>query len=192
MRLGGVEAPLIKHTAMKFLNSGLFDEVVVVLGHDAGEILKATAASGIKYVYSPHYKEGMSYSVKVGVSSVKKFSDIVAIHPGDVPFILPETLRRLTEAAVQDLHNVKESIIIPKYVPLSKGGHPLLITKPLIPYVTEISEEGKGLKGFLSKFRTRIHYVPTHDLGVLADVDTPEDLRRNKELMERESLQYTR
>lgn len=189
LKLGGVEVPLIKHTVMKFISSRLFDEVVVVLGHDAAEILKATAMHGIKYVFSIHYREGMSYSVKAGVSSVMKYSDIIAIHPGDVPFILPETLRRLTEVAVQDLHNVKESIVIPKYVPLSKGGHPLLITKPLIPYVTEISEEGKGLKGFLSRFRTRIHYVPTHDLGVLADIDTPEDLSRDRELMERESLQ---
>ena len=188
LRLRGVNAPLVRHTIMKFVKSRLFDEVVVVLGYEAGEVLKATAMPGVKYVFSTHYRKGMSYSVKTGVSSVMKFSDIVAIHPGDVPFILHETLRTLIETALQDLYNVKESVVIPKYVPLRKGGHPLLITKPLIPYVMEISEEGKGLKGFLSRFRLKIHYVPTQDLGVLADIDTPEDLRRDKGLIEREGL----
>jgi len=189
LRLEGIKAPLIKHTVMKFLNSRLFDEIVVVLGYDAGEVLKAVGTSGVKYVMSMRYREGMSYSVKVGVSSVMKFSDIVAIHPGDVPFISLGTLRDLVEAAIQDLNSVRESIVIPKYAPLNKGGHPLLITKPLIPYVMEIDEVSRGLKGFLNLFRSRIHYLSTKDLGVLADIDTPEDLRRVKELLSWEDLQ---
>ena len=42
----------------------------------------------------------------------------------------------------------------------------------------EIGEETRGLKGFLRRFGNYIVYMPTEDVGILADVDTPQDLAR--------------
>lgn len=186
IRLRGFEAPIITHTVRKFLDSGVFDEVVVVLGHDRCAVMDAAAAPGVKFVISTEYEKGMSYSVKAGVAAVMKYADVVAIHPGDVPFVLVNTLRSLVEEVVQEYSVRKDFIIIPKYVPLNKGGHPLMIGRGLVPYVMDVSEEGRGLKGFLNRFRGSIKYFMTDDLGVLADVDTPEDLVRDEPLVRRE------
>jgi molybdenum cofactor cytidylyltransferase len=185
--LGGVKAPILKHTVSKFLRTHLFDELVVVLGHNREEVMEVVSdVPGLKYVISVNYDKGMSFSVKAGVSAEMKYSDIVAIHPGDVPFILTDTLRNLIEVAVEEFSQRKDFIVIPKYTPKGKGGHPLIVGRALVPHIMEISEEGRGLKSFLSRFRGRIKYVETEDLGVLADIDTPQDLERDKPLIERE------
>jgi len=186
--LGGIKAPIIRHTVRKFLNSRGVDEVVVVLGHEKEKIMNVLSDLEVKFVISRNYEEGMSYSVKAGVKAVMKYADVAAIHPGDVPFILPSTLETLLNRARKEYEKGKEFIIIPKYKPLNKGGHPLIIGGGLLPYVMDISEEGRGLKSFLNRFRNRIIYIETDDLGVLADIDRPEDLERDKELIERESL----
>jgi len=186
--LGGIKAPIIRHTVRKFLNSRGVDEVVVVLGHEKEKIMNVLSDLEVKFVISRNYEEGMSYSVKAGVKAVMKYADVAAIHPGDVPFILPSTLETLLNRARKEYGKGKEFIIIPKYKPLNKGGHPLIIGGGLLPYVMDISEEGRGLKSFLNRFRNRIIYIETDDLGVLADIDRPEDLERDKELIERESL----
>ena len=186
--LGGIKAPIIRHTVRKFLNCGGVDEVVVVLGHEKEKIMNVLSDLEVKFVISRNYEEGMSYSVKAGVKAVMKYADVAAIHPGDVPFILPSTLETLLNRASEECGKGKEFIIIPRYKPLNKGGHPLIIGGDLLPYVMDISEEGRGLKSFLNRFRDRIIYIETDDLGVLADIDRPEDLERDKELIERESL----
>ncbi|RLG73460.1 MAG: nucleotidyltransferase family protein, partial [Thermoprotei archaeon] len=68
-----------------------------------------------------------------------------------------------------------------------KGGHPLVIGRDLLGDVLSISEETRGLKGFLRNAREYIRYVETDDVGVVADVDTPEDLEKNKHLLTRDS-----
>ncbi len=189
VELGGVKAPIIRHTVRKFLTSGIFDDVVVVVGHQKEAVIDAVGLPGVKYVVSLKYDVGMSESVKAGVYSVMKYSDAVAIHPGDVPFILKGTLRELVEVASEEFSGSDKFIVIPKYIPLMKGGHPLIIGRGLLPFVLDIGEETRGLKGFLARFRHLIKYVPTEDLGVLADIDTPDDLARDEELIRRESHQ---
>ncbi|MCD6324648.1 MAG: nucleotidyltransferase family protein [Desulfurococcales archaeon] len=186
VRLAGVEAPIIRHTVRKFMESGVFDDVVVVVGHRKGEVMDAVGLPDVKYAVSLNYEVGMSESVKAGVSAVMRYSDAVAIHPGDVPFILKSTLRELVRVASEEFSSTDRFVVIPKYRPFMKGGHPLIIGRGLLPYVLEIGEETRGLKGFLARFRHLVRYVCTDDLGVLADVDTPEDLVRDEELMRRE------
>lgn len=174
------ELSLIKYIVEKFKAIDCISEIVVVIGHDKLRIMNAINDPFIKFVLNPNYMAGMSYSVKAGVRSVIKYADIVVIHPGDVPFIKVRTLDELVRKAVELYRFNKEFIVIPKYG--VKGGHPLIISRGLIRYVLEISEETRGLKGFLNKFRDKIVYHQTSDLGVLYDIDRPEDLEKAQEL----------
>lgn len=171
---------IIKYVVEKFKAIDHISEIIVVIGHDKLRIMHSINDPFIKFVLNPDYMAGMSYSVKAGVKSVIKYTDIVVIHPGDVPFITIKTLRELIRKAIEQYHVSREFIIIPKYK--AKGGHPLIISKGLIKYVLEISEETRGLKGFLSRFRDKIIYHHTSDLGVLYDIDKPEDLEKAQEL----------
>jgi molybdenum cofactor cytidylyltransferase len=166
----------------KFLNNKYIDDVVVVVGHEKCRVIDAVSDNRVKFVYNTEYVEGMSTSVKVGVSAVIKYSDIILIHPGDVFFTRPETLNLLIEKAIALRREGKEFILIPRYG--SKGGHPLIVTKELAENIKFISEEEKGLKGFLNRYRDKVIYVNVDDVGVLADVDTLEDLKRNLKLLQ--------
>ena len=174
------ELPLIKYVVEKFKAVDYISEIVVVLGHDKLRIMNSINDPFIKFVLNPNYMAGMSYSVKVGVRSVIKYADIVLIHPGDVPFIKVQTIEELVRRAIELYRFNREFIIVPKYG--VKGGHPVIISRGLIKYVLEINEETRGLKGFLNRFRDKIVYYHTTDLGVLYDIDRPEDLEKAQEI----------
>jgi len=182
LKVRGKELTLIEYIVNKF--SEVFDDVVVVIGHDKDKVINALGDK-VKVVYNPRYDIGMSESVKVGVKAVIRYSDIVAIHPADVIFILKETLRTLVSKAKGMLKEGKSFILIPKYG--VKGGHPLLISNDLAKYVLEIKEEERGLKGFLKKYHQYITYLGVSDVGVLVDIDTLEDLKSNIDLLLRET-----
>lgn len=178
IRVRSGEITLIEYIVNKF--NEVFDDVVVVVGHDKEKVINALG-DRVKVIYNPRYNVGMSESVKVGVKAVMKYSDIIAIHPADVIFILKSTLRTLTYKAKELHSNGKSFILIPKYG--VKGGHPLFISNNLAKHVLGIKEEERGLKGFLSKYRQYITYLKVDDVGVLIDIDTPKDLERNVSLL---------
>ncbi|MCD6278384.1 MAG: NTP transferase domain-containing protein [Desulfurococcales archaeon] len=182
--INGEAVPLIRYLVRKFLMSGVVDDVVVVVGHEKEAIIDAVGDLDVKFVFNPDYRVGMSSSVKVGVASVMKYSDIVLIHPGDVFFIRRETITFLVNYALKLAGTTLRFVVIPKYG--VKGGHPLIVGKELLADVLNIREESRGLKGFLSNARKYIKYVDVDDVGVLADVDTLEDLKRNIRLLVRD------
>lgn len=184
LSIKGVRKPLIAHTVDTFLSIDDIDEVIVVLGNDPCSIVEVLEGGPrLKFVVNPNYREGMSSSVKTGVGAVAKYADMVLIHPGDVPFISPESVKALLKRA-RDLERVgiNSFVLVPVYG--DKGGHPLLISKELIPEVLAIGEETRGLKGFLRKARVAgyVTNVYLNDVGVLFDIDTPEDLERARSL----------
>jgi len=182
LNVRGREITLIDYIVSKF--SEVFDDVVVVVGYEKDKIINALGDK-VKVIYNPRYDIGMSESVKVGVKAVIKYSDIVAIHPADVIFILKETLRTLISKAKEMLKEGKPFILIPKYG--VKGGHPILISNDLAKHVLEIKEKERGLKGFLKRYHQYITYLKVSDVGVLVDIDTLEDLRNNIGLLLRET-----
>jgi len=182
--INGEAVPLIRYLVRKFLMSGVVDDVVVVIGHEKEAIIDAVGDLDVKFVFNPDYRVGMSSSVKVGVASVMKYSDIVLIHPGDVFFIRRETIAFLVNYALKLAGTTLKFVVIPKYG--VKGGHPLIVGKELLADVLNIREESRGLKGFLSNACEYVKYVDVDDVGVLADVDTLEDLKRNIHLLARD------
>ena len=176
----GNEKYLLSYLVEKFIKINDISETIVVVGYGFKEIVEAIGSPEVKFVYNPMYRCGMSYSVKAGVRSVYKYSDIVVIHPGDVPFIKQSTIEMLINKAKNLYAKEQNYIIIPRYG--SKGGHPLLISRDLLQGVLEITEEERGLKGFLRKYSSYKIYVETTDLGILYDIDTPDDLARAEKL----------
>ncbi|MCX8184522.1 MAG: nucleotidyltransferase family protein [Sulfolobales archaeon] len=165
---------MVRITARKFLNSSVFDEIVVVVGYEYERIVEVLADLEVKFIYNPNFTLGMSTSVIAGVRRLLKYSKLVAIHPSDVPFIKTETLRHIV-TSVSSLCG-SDCIVIPRY--RGKGGHPLVLLGNLIREALKISEDERGLKGLISRCGEFVRYLDVDDLGVLFDVDTPEDLQQ--------------
>ncbi len=174
----GVKGPLIRHTVSKFVESGVFNEVLVVLGFQADLVKEVLKGLGIRFVINEDYELGMSSSVIRGVRAVSSEADLVAVHPGDVPYIKVATIRTLVDHAKELLKSGNTFILIPRLSSIMRGGHPLIIGKGLLEEAYRISEAELGLKGFLRRNADKIHYYDTDDIGILRDIDTLEDLKR--------------
>lgn len=173
----GVRASLARHTVSKFIESRVFNEIVVVLGFQSELVRKALAGLNVKFIINESYELGMSSSVIKGVKAVSEEADVVAIHPGDVPYIRVSTLKGMIEYVSELLEEDNAFIVVPRLVKSMRGGHPLVVGKGLLESIYQISEEELGLKGFLRKHADKIRYYDVDDAGILRDIDTLDDIK---------------
>ncbi|MEO3992705.1 MAG: nucleotidyltransferase family protein [Desulfurococcaceae archaeon TW002] len=173
----GVKAPLIRHTVSKFIESSVFNEVLVVLGFQSDLVRESLTGLNLRFVINENYELGMSSSVIRGVKAVSSEADVVAIHPGDVPYIKVSTLHALMNYARELLKESDAFVVVPRLAGIGRTGHPLIIGKKLLVGVYQISEKELGLKGFLRRNIDKTHYYDVDDKGILRDIDTLEDLK---------------
>jgi molybdenum cofactor cytidylyltransferase len=141
------------------------NEVIVVLGHKAEEIMKRIAARPIKMVINPLYRQGMSTSIAAGLTFTDSRAQAVMLALGDQPFVDSPTINRL----IKEFEAHDKGIAIPTYK--GKRGHPLIFS---IKYKAQLS----GLKGDIGG-REIIKHHPEDILevavdceGIVIDVDT--------------------
>lgn len=85
--------PLLQHVLDAVLKGSEPDRVFVVVGHQAEEVERAVAATGVHFVHqSPQL--GTGHAVQCLRDAVSGFSDLLVLS-GDVPLIRPETIERL-------------------------------------------------------------------------------------------------
>ncbi|MFV3306097.1 nucleotidyltransferase family protein [Pseudomonas sp. NY15181] len=145
----------------------VFDEVRVVLrdGERAGDFDLPT---GCHVIHSPDAASGMGHSLAAGAASLQDSdAQAVAILLGDMPWIAPETLRQLDEAATAS------TILFPLYD--GQRGHPVLFGREFWPALTQLTGD-EGARAVVQAHRGRCVVVEVNDPGVLRDVDTPDAL----------------
>lgn len=164
---------LIRRVVETALNS-LAGEVVVVTGHEAKLISREIGdleSDRLRVVHNPNYREGMSSSVKRGVSAVSERAEAVTILPADVAFISS----RIIDVLIVEYAARRPKIAVVTYG--GRSGHPILFNRSLIPEILEISEETMGLKSVVRRHADEILRVPVDEKEVLLDVDTLEDIQ---------------
>src|SRR6202043_72467 len=97
--LGG--KTLVRIVAEQALASKAQD-VIVVTGHQAGQVEKALHGLKVKFVHNPDFAEGLASSVKVGVAAVADDAAGAVICLGDMPLISARLIDRLIEAFAPD------------------------------------------------------------------------------------------
>ena len=79
--------PLIKYAVKNILGSSV-DELIIVLGYEKEIIEKIIEDNKkIKIIYNKDFKNGISSSIKTGLSHISKKSDAFFISLGDMPSI---------------------------------------------------------------------------------------------------------
>jgi molybdenum cofactor cytidylyltransferase len=160
--------PMIRRTVEMALASGL-RPVTVVTGHEADAVVMALDCLPIKLAHAPNFAEGMSASLKAGVSA-SAASGGVLICLGDMPWVKPETL-----AAIAAAHDPAEDriAIIPTY--RGERGNPVLLTAAIFDEVARLSGD-QGARKLFAAAPDRVTALPVDDPGVLRDADNPEAL----------------
>lgn len=163
--------PLIRRVVKNALNSQV-DEIIVVLGYMASEVKKALHDLPCKTVLNENFEEGMSSSVKKGLSKVSKNAEAVLFLPGDYPLVTAEDINKV----ISKFKETRAEIVIASYK--GKPGHPILFSRKLLDEIKQIREEEQGLKAVVRKHGEKIILAETNSPGVLMDVDTKEDLNK--------------
>jgi molybdenum cofactor cytidylyltransferase len=97
-------------------------EIIVVLGSQAEKMIPQISREPVKIVVNPDFEQGMSSSIKCGLSRISAAADGVMIVLGDQPLIEKETIDLLIEKHRQS----ERGITLPVYKGLR--GHPVIFT----------------------------------------------------------------
>ena len=148
------------------------DPVVIVLGHDAADI-----EHHLKHQFNPskfdiiinnEYTKGQSSSLITGISNLSDHIDSAMFLLGDQPLVTAETINRLICA-----HRHTDCLIT---IPFFKGqrGNPVIVSKTLFAELKKIQGD-HGARILFEKYTANIQKVDVDDLGVVLDMDTPEE-----------------
>ncbi|MEY8189703.1 NTP transferase domain-containing protein [Peribacillus simplex] len=160
---------VLEQTISKF--EGLCSRVIVVAGFQAEiiqeEIAKIISKNAysfqIKFVYNENFNQGMFHSIQKGCKEVN--APTFFITPGDCPLVKKET--------VQLLAKHKGNVVIPSFD--YKGGHPIKLSSEVKQKILETNPDS-NLRVVLGGYEKQ--YLNVEDVGVLMDVDTPEDYQK--------------
>ncbi len=84
---------MIEHVVSESLRSKA-SQVIVVCGHEADRIKRQLKGYRCEFVFNGDYTRGQSFSVRKGLTKVKKPADAVIVLPGDVALGGPHDDRR--------------------------------------------------------------------------------------------------
>jgi molybdenum cofactor cytidylyltransferase len=175
LRLG--ETSLLGHCRALFAAAGL-EEMIVAVGHRAGETLAEAESLGMKWACNPDYDAGMFSSLRCAAAALPEDIDAFFVLPVDIPLVRSATLRAMLAAFPGD-----DSVLYPVFA--GRRGHPPLIPASLIPRVLDHDGVG-GLRNLLRQCRGAD--VAVWDEGIHLDADTPEDLQRLQHRLARISV----
>ncbi len=158
------ETTVLERTVANFLGSGV-GEVIVVLGHRAGEIAGRIAGSPVTVAINPAYRQGMSTSIIAGMKLIGDEAPGIMLALADQPFIDSQTINQLLSA----FNTGDKGIVIPVYQ--GRRGHPVI-------FAARYRDELLRLEGDIGG-REIIRCHPDDVLevavgceGVLVDIDT--------------------
>lgn len=166
-RIDGV--PMVRRVVDQLLETSL-DPVFVVLGHEHERVSAALEGRAVKKVRNPDYREGLSTSLRAGISALDDEVDGVLVALGDMPFVSSEHIEKL----IADVDPDKpETLRVP--VRGGRPGNPVLFGAR---YFIELCERtgDRGARALIDQHSDVVEWVTMDDDAIYLDVDTPEAL----------------
>lgn len=147
------------------------DDVVVVIGHEAGAIVEAFSKSdaAARFVVNPDYENGQLSSLVKGLNAVDRPGVAAALVTlVDVPYVTPETVRVVVDRYLQ----TRAPIVRPVHG--DQHGHPVLIDRSLFDEIRRASPS-VGAKAVVRAHASVAGDVVVDDKGAFLDIDTVAD-----------------
>lgn len=159
------------------LESG-FAPVVVVTGFGEEELRPILQEYDVSMVSNLDWMQGMSGSIRIGISVLPEDSDGALIMLGDMPLLQPSTLAILKNRFIL---NQGHNIVYPTYK--GQQGHPVLFPARFFPTLLDLSGD-QGAKQLLTTFSSEVTEVAIDSPEIVMDCDTAEDYSRILSLIE--------
>ena len=165
---------LIEHVLSVWFASRIARAIVIVRPDDS-RLRDCCRAAGAEVVTPDVPPSEMKVSVQIGLRYVEQRyapppTDVWLLAPAD----MPRLSSRVIDALLEDRMAHAGCILAPTCGG-TRRGHPVLFPWPLAAEVQRLAPS-ESIRTLLDRFP--VQAMDTHELGVLEDVDTPEDYRR--------------
>lgn len=173
LELGGV--PLVLRQLIALSDAGV-DELVVVLGHHAQQILPVIEHFPFTVVYNPRPDDGQVSSQRLGLAALNPHLDAVLIALADQPLIGEQDITSLIGAFKKRPEGT--AIVVPRVA--GQPGNPVIFSDAVREQI--LAGEGDvGCRQWRSANPRAVHHFETASQRFVVDLDTPDDV----ELFER-------
>jgi len=143
-------------------------EIVVVVGHRAGEVRAALANRGLKFALNEEAESEMGASIARGVEQVSGEASAVLVALADHPAVSAAAIRAVVEAHGRG----RARLVVPEW--RGRGGHPVLVGSDFRAELLRLDGLG-GLRGLLAAHANEVERVPVECPFVARDIDTWDD-----------------
>jgi molybdenum cofactor cytidylyltransferase len=165
----GSDVTLVEYQIAQLKAAGV-DDVIVVLGHHAEEVIPFVKGERMRYVINPDYAAGKTTSIKAGLAAVDASAELVVLLAVDQP--RPASIIRRVIAAHRE-----SGAAVTSPIHGARGGHPIVFAARLVGELKQITEENQGIREVIERHRSEVHRVPIQEPGVRLDLNTPEDYK---------------
>ena len=142
------------------------DETALVIGEEDDAAAFAARFPGVRILRSPRSRGGMGFTLADAIARVMAW-DACLVSLADKPFIRPGSMRRVRELLAT------HELVVPTHG--GAWGHPVGFARRHFYALTRL-EGDAGARALIVAEQSRACFVELDDPGILADVDTPEQL----------------
>jgi molybdenum cofactor cytidylyltransferase len=144
--------------------------VTVVTGNDQARIEAALQGLDVSFAHNPSYPEGLSTSLKAGITAVPVSADGALVLLGDMPEIDAPLIDRMI-AAFSPADGRSICVAMHEH----KRGNPVLLAKDFFPEIAKLTGD-IGAKSLLAANEDVVCEIEAGG-AALRDIDTPEALQ---------------
>ena len=167
---------VFKHCFNVLLRSRV-NEVIVVLGKQSRGMRRqlekesADLTKKIIVTLNPHYKRGISTSIRRGLRVMDPRSVGILISLGDQPFLKTRTI----DALIRAFDRGEGEILVPSY--RGRKGHPVIFHRKYEEELVRLRGDTGG-RSILQKYRGKVKRFRVRSEGVTEDIDTKEEYKK--------------
>ena len=173
LELGGV--PLVLRQLIALSDAGV-DELVIVLGHHAQQILPVIEHFPLTVVHNPRPDDGQVSSQRLGLAALNPNLDAVLVALADQPLISEQDITSVVGAFKKRPEGT--AVVVPRVE--GQPGNPVIFSAAVREQI--LAGEGDvGCRQWRSANPRAVHHFDTESQRFIVDLDTPEDV----ELFER-------
>ena len=161
------DRPMVRYVAEIVVATGL-DQVIVVTGAHAREVEAALDGLAVELARNESWSEGMSSSMRTGLSALRPGVQAVLMVLGDQPGLTSALLQSL----VARYRATRALIVAPVY--RGQRGNPVLFDRVLFPELLAVQGD-RGGRALVIRYTDRVEQVEVDNPAVIMDVDSPQD-----------------
>ncbi len=143
-------------------------EVLAVVNPRDPELARLLAEDGFPVAVCPRARDGMGASLAWAVKRTSR-ADAWIVALADMPCIQPQTIARVADAIDRPT-----ALAAPAF--RGRRGHPVGFGRAYFEELARLAGD-EGARSILRDHAERVRWLACEDPGIVADIDTPADLR---------------